>query len=337
MNKKTWLLIPMMIGMMIVTAFGFPYDKEVVIQAGSETMTVQTSAETVAELLEENDLIVAEHDHVTPGPEEILVNGMTITIRSAVPVWLQVDGTKERILTTEKTVRGFLDSAGITLGKFDELEPAVMTLLKPDMQIRVIRIRKDFYLETVDMPPQEIIRFTDDLKPDEQQLVQEGEAGLMLVRRALVTRDGEPAGEELVSTEVLKPSRDHVTEVGRERLVITGDGTLRRYSAVYNMTATAYDAGYYSTGKNPGDPAYGITRSGTQVRPGVVAVDPRVIPLGSTLYVESAGRSPSYGISYAEDTGGAIKGNRIDLYYESRTAALRFGRQPVKVYVLEQE
>lgn len=337
MKKRILLIIPVIMGLMLTTAFGFPENKAVVIQAGTETMTVQTAAATVGELLNEKNLIVAEAEYVTPGPEVMLENGMTVTVHSAQPVWLAVDGTEERILTTEKTVRGFLHSAGIELGPDDEVEPYMMSLLQPETRVKVIRVRKDYYQETVVLPPQQITRFTDDLKPDEVRQVQAGEPGRMLVRRARVTRDGEPAGEELVSTHVLKPARDHVIEQGKEKLVLTADGTLRRYTAVYTMTATAYDAGYHSTGKNPGDHGYGITRSGTRVRPGVVAVDPKVIPLGSTLYVESAGRSASYGISYAEDTGGAIKGNRIDLYYESRSEALRFGRQSVTVYVLEEE
>lgn len=337
MNKKMLLIIPMLIGMMLMTAYSFPYDKEVVIQAGNETMTVKTTAVTVGQLLEENQLIIAENQYATPGSDVLVENGMIITISSAVYAWLEVDGSRERILTTETTAKGLLDSAGIELSPDDEVTPSVMTLLQPETEVKVTRVQKEYYVDIVTIPPQEITQFSDNLKPDETLLVQEGEPGKMMVRRAKITRDGEPAGEVLVETRVLKPAIDHVTEQGKERLVMMEDGTMRRYTAVYTMTATAYDAGFQSTGKNPGHPAYGITRSGTRVRPGVVAVDPKVIPLGSTLYVESQGRSSSYGISFAEDTGGAIKGNRIDLYYESRRDALRFGRQPVKVYVLEEE
>lgn len=100
------------------------------------------------------------------------------------------------------------------------------------------------------------------------------------------------------------------------------------YSYALDMTATAYTAGAESTGKNPGDPAYGITASGIPVAHGVVAVDPNVIPLGTQLYVEG------YGYAVAADTGGAIKGNKIDLFYHDLGEALEFGRQTVRVYVL---
>lgn len=73
----------------------------------------------------------------------------------------------------------------------------------------------------------------------------------------------------------------------------------------------------------------GITRSGSQVSRGTVAVDPRVIPLGTKVYVEG------YGHAECLDTGGAIKGNRIDLYMDSREECFEFGRRDVKVYIIE--
>jgi 3D (Asp-Asp-Asp) domain-containing protein len=73
----------------------------------------------------------------------------------------------------------------------------------------------------------------------------------------------------------------------------------------------------------------GITRSGTQVSRGTVAVDPRVIPLGTKLYVEN------YGHAVALDTGGAIKENRIDLYMETKDEAFEFGRKEVRVWIIE--
>ena len=93
----------------------------------------------------------------------------------------------------------------------------------------------------------------------------------------------------------------------------------------FKMIATAY-----SRSEEEGT-ADGITASGTIVRPGVVAVDPSVIPLGTKIIIEGMG---TY---VAEDTGGAIKGNRLDIYYESRKEAFEFGVQSVNVFVLERK
>src|SRR5690606_38071271 len=93
----------------------------------------------------------------------------------------------------------------------------------------------------------------------------------------------------------------------------------------HRMIATAYTDGPESTGKRPGHPLYGITRSGLPTRPGVVAVDPDIIPLGSIVYVEG------YGIAVALDTGSAIKGQRVDVWFEALDDALAWGRREVWV------
>lgn len=101
-----------------------------------------------------------------------------------------------------------------------------------------------------------------------------------------------------------------------------------RYKKVHNIVATAYAPGHEDNGK------WGnLTHIGTLVRPGIIAVDPKVIPLGSRVYIEfSDGRGMH---AVAEDTGGAIKGNRIDIAFQTRTEAKQFGIQDVKIYVLD--
>lgn len=95
------------------------------------------------------------------------------------------------------------------------------------------------------------------------------------------------------------------------------------YSKVLTMNATSYTDDPDENG------GYSTTRMGTPLRYGVVAVDPSVIPLGTKLYVEG------YGYAVAEDTGGAIKGNRIDVCYTDKAKAHAFGRRNVKVYILK--
>jgi len=100
-------------------------------------------------------------------------------------------------------------------------------------------------------------------------------------------------------------------------------GAPENYKRLLNMTATAYAPGTLDNGKWDT-----LTYMGGTVRHGVVAVDPRVIPMGSKLWVEG------YGEAIAEDQGSAIKGNRIDLAFNDRKEALDYGIKNVKIYVL---
>lgn len=93
---------------------------------------------------------------------------------------------------------------------------------------------------------------------------------------------------------------------------------------LFTMEATAYTDDYASQG-----PWVGQTATGMKPQVGVVAVDPRVIPLGTKLYIEG------YGEAIAGDTGGAIKGNRIDLFFNTRGECMRFGRKKLRVRVIE--
>lgn len=98
------------------------------------------------------------------------------------------------------------------------------------------------------------------------------------------------------------------------------------------VTATGYTAGEESTGKRPGERGYGITYSGVKVRRGLVstiAADPNVFPIGTLLYI------PGYGFGVVADTGKAIKGKRIDLYFDTtRQVYSEWGKRTVEVDVL---
>ncbi|MEH7179027.1 3D domain-containing protein [Neobacillus vireti] len=100
------------------------------------------------------------------------------------------------------------------------------------------------------------------------------------------------------------------------------------------VIATGYTAGYESTGKNESHPEYGITYSGVKVKRDLystVAADLSVFPIGTILFI------PEYGYGVVADKGGAIKGNKVDLYYETvEDVYTNWGKREVDVYIIEQ-
>lgn len=99
------------------------------------------------------------------------------------------------------------------------------------------------------------------------------------------------------------------------------------------IVATGYTAGVESTGKNSSHPAYGITYSGVKVKRDLystVAADLNVFPIGTVLFI------PGYGFGVVADKGGAIKGNKVDLYYETvKDVYEQWGKKTLEIYVIE--
>ncbi|MDW5299323.1 MAG: 3D domain-containing protein [Sedimentibacter sp.] len=179
------------------------------------------------------------------------------------------------------------------------------------------------------------ILYNDEKYVDYKNVVQEGSDGMKKSIYQELYVDRKFISKSLEEESVYIDPVEEIIEVGtREYEVATSRGGFR-FEEEVEMIATAYDLSYESCGKYPGDPQYGITASGTKAQPGTVAVDPSVIPLGTKLYIASTDGSPDYGFATALDTGGAIKGYRIDLFMEDGTDALNFGVRQVKVYVLE--
>lgn len=109
---------------------------------------------------------------------------------------------------------------------------------------------------------------------------------------------------------------------------------MEKYTPV-EVVATGYYAGKESTGKGPGHPEYGITYSGVKVKRdeyafSTIAADPKVFPIGTVLYV------PGYGYGVVADTGSAIKGKKIDLYFDTKDQVFReWGKKTVTVFVVK--
>lgn len=128
--------------------------------------------------------------------------------------------------------------------------------------------------------------------------------------------------EQVISRPVAQVER-YGTKEPLHKLV-TKSGTYY-YRKSFIVTATAYEPSEVSCG----DSADGITSIGLKAGPGIIAVDPRVIPMRSKVYVEG------YGYAIAGDVGGAIKGNRIDVCFNTVPEAMNFGRKKVRIYILE--
>ncbi len=298
--------------------------------AGSEkTQELTTRQNTVSEFLEENKIYPNEFDRLSMLPEDELYSGARLIIRKSRNFTLSIDGNIEIITTTKKTIREAFEEAGISLGSLDRVVPEADSEVREDMHVSVFRVVNQEVTVDEEIPFESREVSDSSLEKGKTRIKTKGTNGLKRVTYSITTENGVETMREVVSAAVVREPSTQIVAVGTKakavKTVKTAGGKSLSYSKKLTVTATAYTA---ASGKK--------TASGKVAQYGVIAVDPKVIPLGTKLYVESTddGKSWKYGYCVAGDTGGAIKGNKIDLYYNSESQCLQFGRRSAIVYVL---
>lgn len=304
-------------------------EKDIVIVDADVEKNISTFKSTVAEVLNERAIKVGSDDRLDINPEQKLKDDMKIVIQRAKPVMIKTKDRDILVYTLAKTVEQVLGEAEVYLGVLDKIQPEKDTLIKDVDSINVIRVEEQIISEVEKIPFENEVRKNEKLEKGFVKVINKGKDGKKETSVKIVFENGIESMRQIVAEKIIQEPVAGIIEEGTKTTLVSSRGTVTRFVKAMEMTATAYDATFASTGKNPGHPHYGITRSGLKVRPGIVAVDPKVIPLGTWLYVEG------YGEALAADTGGAIKGNRIDLYYESPKDVAKYGKRKVKVYILD--
>lgn len=245
------------------------------------------------------------------------------------------NGTVKTYKTSCKTVKELLSDLKIKVDDDDIVIPDLDTELKSEGKISIIKVDVKVIEKEVEAPFKTIKKKNKELTHKQSKILIQGVNGKNKVKCKEYYAGDKLIKEEVIHVETLVKPIDQVFEEGTKDVFTNDRGDFTARKAI-KMVATAYEAGPRSTGKRPGDKGYGITASGARAKRGTVAVDPRVISLGTKLYIKSLTPGvPDYGFAIAQDTGGAIKGNKIDLFMDTVWECLQFGRRPVMVYILK--
>ena len=307
-----------------VSAYSEDSSLNVTIIEGTDEFTATLDEPvSVEELLELQEIDFSEDDELNYALDHIVEDGDVIEIKPALSIVISFDGVPRMVHTTSLTVGELLDDLS---GDYEDLQyylPDDMTedtALEDDMTIELSStlVREVTTYEKIEKSIE--YRDTKELAKGTERVVQEGSDGLVEVISEETYVGGTLTGSKEISRTVVTEPVNSIIERGTTSMVSTPVGDFK-YDKTLTVVATGYtqyDEGCDST-----------TATGTAAIRGVVAGDPSVIPLGTKLYV------PGYGIASAEDTGGAIEGNRIDLCYNSVNEAYEWGRQTVTVYILQ--
>jgi 3D (Asp-Asp-Asp) domain-containing protein len=254
-----------------------------------------------------------------------LLGGASVTAQQAAQpttcaVYLTADGESRELISSAKSVGALLKEHHIAFGDLDRCSVPLKTPLKEGMRLRIARIRTELKTEKTTIPFKVREGFSGDMRVGSRFVKQAGKLGEKAVTYRVYFKDDAPTEKVKLSTKVTPP---------REQIVVLGTRgmTLASRSALGGRRVMELNASAYGPG---GNGKWGMTTAmGIRPRYGIVAVDPRIIPLGTKLYVEG------YGPALAADTGGAIKGMRIDLFYPTDRQAYNYGRKRVRVMIMD--
>jgi 3D (Asp-Asp-Asp) domain-containing protein len=172
--------------------------------------------------------------------------------------------------------------------------------------------------ETKEIPFKTEYRFDRNMTAGRHKTMQTGIPTKVIRTIEVTTLDGKVVNSRTLS-ETKTEGRNEIILIAKPAIPQTRGGFIR--TKVIEVEATAY---------SPHEPGLDFrTASGMKAGDGIIAVDPRIIPLGTKVYVEG------YGFAIAADTGGAIKGHRIDVCFNSLAKMDAWGRKRVKVHILE--
>lgn len=302
--------------------------EEIFISVDGNQSSIWTTEKLVKNILEEANIEVAEQDEISIGLDTEVGADNKIDIQKAFQLTL-VDGLEERqVWSTSTTVANFLKEQGITLGELDRVEKSLEDVITPNDKVAVVRVEKvtDVVEESIDFAIEK--KNDSSVLKGKEKVVTQGKKGTVERTYEVVKENGKIVMKTLQSEKVISKPTTQVVAVGTKVATVTAsrnNTSAGGKGKEFYVTATAYTPNCNGCS--------GITATGVNIKSNpnmkLIAVDPNVIPLGSKVWVEG------YGYAIAADTGGAIKGNKIDILVSSKSAAKNWGRKKVRIKVLK--
>lgn len=348
LSRAALLILPALCIVMLLSQTAFA-KSTYLINDGGKVMIHSTYASDPADILTEAGLTLGEDDTYTTEPGQMMPE-ITIQRKQLITI-LQGSKTME-VASYGETVESLLNRLGLILTDRDILSVPVDTVTADGMVITISHTTRveETYSEII--PFQTVYCYDPSLAEGQQVILTTGVDGQMLFTAAVNYVDGKEIGRTVLTENMIRKPVDQVIAIGTytadpeqsdmpseparpestgkpvisDGTIITPDGEVLTYTGSLKVSATAYH------NSDPGCTIY--TYMGTLCRVGAIAVDPRVIPLGTRMYIVSDDGKYIYGIAVAEDTGGSIKGNKIDLYFDSVAECDTFGIRPCTVYFL---
>lgn len=333
--------------------------KEITVQIDGEETRYFTTSDTVEEFLHEENIELTEHDQISVAGDTEIRDQLTLQIDKAFEVVINDAGTREKVWTTGDSVEDLLHKKDISLDDLDRVEPAETTELENSTEIEITRVEKVTDIVEEEQDYATVKRNDQSLEKGKEEVVEQGSPGVIEKHYEVTLENGEEVARELIKEEVTQESQDRIVAIGTKvnkpepaQTAKTSASSSSTDKAGAAASSTADKQKTVSRSKKENKPqgktlymkatAYnwncdtcdgrGLTATGYNLKEnpnGVVSVDPSVIPLGTKVWVEG------YGYAVARDTGGNVKGNKIDLHMPTKQQAASYGTKNVQVKIIE--
>lgn len=302
-----------------------------IVYDGARVSVLNSRSGYCAAALKEMGVELSSEDIVSM-PEQPADGLARIHILRGKKISVRADGEVRELVLVGGTVSSALSRAEVEVSPDDIITPVPEAPLEDGTDIVVTRVTRAHAEELQDVPFRTEKRNSQKLEKGKRATAQKGRNGQKRLYFELELHDGEVAAKNLVGEEILENPVSEIIEIGTKAPAVAKEakptaGAPAEYKRVLDVSATAYTTERWKKK---------TTATGAVARVGLIAVDPRVIPLGTKLYITSAdGKSWVYGTAVAADTGGSVKGNKIDLFFDTHAECIKFGVKKAKVYILE--
>ncbi len=332
------MVLPLAILLVVLAPTAFA-QTTYVITDGDHVRVYTTHATDPADVLDQAGFDLGEDDTYTTQPGDGVSE---ITVQRSQMIRINYCGEQIRASSYGETLETLLNRLGIQAHGAYSASLPLSTETYDGMEVAIDCVLEMEQSYTVDIP-YKTIRCNDPSLPEgEEQVLVSGVTGQMLVTANVVYVNSQEHSRTVLEETVTLQPVDQIIMVGTgmdageealgmpaigDGVIVTADGEILSYSRSEQFVATAYT--HTDEGCNM------ITATGTTVRTGTVAVDPTVIPYGTRMFIVTNDGKYVYGLSTAEDCGGAIKDNRLDLYFGTDAECWQFGVRDCTVYFLD--
>jgi uncharacterized protein YabE (DUF348 family) len=331
------LAFPLMLLLVLLAPTAFA-QTTYVITDGDQIKVYTTYATDPAAVLDRAGFALGEDDIYTTQPGDGVSE---ITVQRSQLITINDRGEQIQVSSYGETLEMLLNRLGIPTYGDCSVSMPLDTETYDGMEVSVDCIVETEQTYTVDLPYETILCYDPTLPEGHREVLVTGVTGQVKKTANVSYVNSVEAGHTVINETVIQQPVNEIVVVGTgteedaeskapaigDGVIVTAEGEVLTYSRSEQFKATAYthtDAGCDM-----------ITATGTTVRIGTVAVDPRLVPYGTRMFIVSNDGKYVYGISTAEDCGGGIKGNRLDLYFPTTAECFQFGVRGCTVYFLD--